>query len=56
MQSEHLTEIERKQYAKILSLNDDGEFAMSDVLLKSSLFTLTQLLKNIMDRICYHAD
>ena len=45
MQSEHLTEIERKQYAKILSLNDDGEFAMSDVLLKSSLFTLTQLLK-----------
>ncbi|MCI8265500.1 MAG: AAA family ATPase, partial [Lachnospiraceae bacterium] len=44
-QSEHLTEIERKQYAKILSLNDDGEFAMSDVLLKSSLFTLTQLLK-----------
>ena len=45
MQSEHLTEIEQKQYAKILSLNDDGEFAMSDVLLKSSLFTLTQLLK-----------
>ena len=45
MQSEHLTEIERKQYAKILSLNDDGEFAMSDVLLKSSLFTLSQFLK-----------
>ena len=45
MQSENLTQIERKQYEKLLVLNDDGEFAMSDVLLKSSLYTLSQLLK-----------
>ena len=45
MQSENLTQIERKQYEKLLVLNDDGEFAMSDVLLKSSLYTLAQLLK-----------
>ena len=40
-----MTQIERKQYEKLLVLNDDGEFAMSDVLLKSSLYTLSQLLK-----------
>ena len=45
VQSENLTQIERKQYEKLLVLNDDGEFAMSDVLLKSSLYTLSQLLK-----------
>ena len=45
MQIENLTQIERKQYEKLLVLNDDGEFAMSDVLLKSSLYTLSQLLK-----------
>ena len=45
MQSENLTQIERKQYEKLLVLNDDGEFAMSDVLLKSSLYTLSRLLK-----------
>ena len=45
MKSENLTQIERKQYEKLLALNDDGEFAMSDVLLKSSLYTLSQLLR-----------
>ena len=45
MQSDRLTEAEHRQYEKMISFNDDGEFAMSDVLLKSSLLILSQLLK-----------
>ena len=52
MQSENLTQIERKQYEKLLVLNDDGEFAMSDVLLKSSFVHINAALeKNITDRM-----
>lgn len=45
LQSENLTEMEHSQYKKLTELNDRGEFAMSEVLLKKSLLTLSQLLQ-----------
>ena len=45
MQSDSLTEIERKRYGKLVELDDSGEFAMSDILLKDSLLILSQSLQ-----------
>lgn len=44
-QSAALTETERQQYQKIISLNENGEYAMSDGLLEDSLLILSQLLQ-----------
>ena len=43
--SDSLTETERKRYEKMITLDDNGEFMMSDVLLKDSLRILSQLLQ-----------
>ena len=43
-QSDRLSEIDRKQYRKIIELNEYGEFAMSDELLENSLLILSRLL------------
>lgn len=42
---DRLTETERKQYAKLIELNDSGEFAMSDDLLENSLLMLSRFLQ-----------
>ena len=41
----NLTETERQQYAKLIELNDSGEFAMSDDMLENSLFLLSVFLQ-----------
>lgn len=43
-QSDRLSEIDRKQYKKMIELNEYGEFAMSDELLENSLLILSRLL------------
>ncbi len=43
-QSDRLSEIDHKQYEKIIELNDRGEFTMSNELLENSLFILSRLL------------
>ena len=45
MQSPRLTEIERKRYEALVSIDKGGDYTMSDALLKSSLQTLSQLLQ-----------
>lgn len=45
MQSDRLSETERQQYKKLIALNEQGEFAMSDGLLKESLSILTRFLQ-----------
>ena len=45
LESERLTEVEHQQYKKMIELNDDGEFAMSDTHLKNSLLILSRLLQ-----------
>lgn len=45
LQSEHLSETDRRQYESLLELNDRGEFRMSDALLKDSLLILSRLLQ-----------
>lgn len=44
MGSDSLSEIERRRYQTLIELNDNGEFAMSDKLLKDSLLMLSRLL------------
>ncbi len=43
-QSDRLSEIDYKQYEKIIELNDCGEFTMSNELLENSLLILSRLL------------
>ena len=43
--SERLTETERRQFAKLIQLDDKGEFAMSDELLENSLLMLSRFLR-----------
>ncbi|MDE7477033.1 MAG: ATP-binding protein [Lachnospiraceae bacterium] len=43
-QSDKLSEIDHKQYKKIIELNDCGEFTMSNELLENSLLILSKLL------------
>ena len=45
MQSDRLTEIERRRYEALISIDKGGDYTMSDALLKSSLQTLSQLLQ-----------
>ena len=45
MQSPCLTEIERRCYEALISIDKGGDYTMSDALLKSSLQTLSQLLQ-----------
>ena len=45
MQSPRLTEIERRRYEALVSIDKRGDYTMSDALLKSSLQTLSQLLQ-----------
>ena len=45
MQSPRLTEIERRRYEALISIDRGGDYTMSDALLKSSLQTLPQLLQ-----------
>ena len=45
LQSEHLSEMDRRQYESLLELNDRGEFRMSDALMKDSLLILSRLLQ-----------
>ena len=45
MQSPRLTEIERRRYEALVSIDKGGDYTMSDALLKSSLQTLSQLLQ-----------
>lgn len=45
LQSNHLTETERKRYGALISLDKTGAYTISDDLLKDSLLTLSQLLK-----------
>ncbi len=45
MQSPRLTEIERRRYEALISIDRGGDYTMSDALLKSSLQTLSQLLQ-----------
>lgn len=45
MQSECLTEMERRRYEALISIDERGAYTMSDELLKSSLQTLSQLLQ-----------
>lgn len=45
LQSDCLTEMERKQYAALIDIDKAGTFTMSDELLKSSLQLLSQLLE-----------
>ncbi len=42
--SERLNETERQQFAKLIQLDDKGEFAMSDELLENSLLMLSRFL------------
>ena len=49
-QSDRLSETERQQYRKLIELNDSGEFAMTDVLLKDSLLMLTRFLQRHYER------
>ena len=43
-ESDGLSEIERQQYRKLVALDDNGEYAMSDELLSKSLLTLSRFL------------
>lgn len=43
--SESLNQTERRQYEKLIELNDRGEFAMSDELLENSLLMLSRFLQ-----------
>ncbi len=43
-ESDRLTATERRQYSKLIELNDNGEFAMSDDLLENSLLMLSSFL------------
>ncbi len=45
MESNNLQDTEQQQYRKLIELNDKGEFAMSDAILRGSLSILSQLLK-----------
>ncbi len=45
MQSDKLSEIERRQYEALVNIDETGVFTMSDELLKDSLLTLSQLLE-----------
>lgn len=45
LESERLTETERKRYEKLIRLDDSGKFAMPEELLKDSLLTLSRLLQ-----------
>ena len=45
MQSPRLTEIERRRYEALISIDKGGDYTMSDALLKSSLQTLPHLLQ-----------
>lgn len=45
LQSPHLTEMERRRYEALISIDKGGAYTMSDELLKSSLQTLSQLLQ-----------
>ena len=44
-ESDKLTETERQQYAKLIELDDRGEYAMSDELLSKSFLTLSRFLQ-----------
>ena len=50
MQSGSLSETERQQYQKLTELNDKGEFAMSDILLKDSILLLSRFLYKHFDK------
>lgn len=43
--SDRLSETERRQYSKLIELNESGVFSMADELLKNSLLILSQLLQ-----------
>lgn len=43
MQRDKLTEMDRKQYEALVTMDKTGAFTMSDELLKDSLQTLSQL-------------
>lgn len=45
MQSNSLSEIERRQYGALVELNDKKEYAMSDDILEKSLFVLSHFLQ-----------
>ncbi len=45
LQSEHLSEIEQKQYKALVNINDIGDFTMSDNLLTDSLLLLSLTLQ-----------
>lgn len=45
LQSDRLSEAERQQYGKLIALDDKGEYAMPDRLLKNSLLFLSRLLQ-----------
>lgn len=45
LDSDKLNEIEHRQFAKLIELDDSGEFAMSDNLLENSLLILSRLLR-----------
>ncbi len=45
MQSDQLTEIERKRYEALINIDNTGAFTMSDELLKNSLQILSQMLR-----------
>ncbi len=45
LQSDKLSTIERQQYQKLVALNNNGEFAISDGLLEDSLFILSKCLQ-----------
>ncbi len=44
-ESERLTETERRQYKKLIELDEHGEYAMSDEVLSKSLLTLSRFLQ-----------
>lgn len=48
--SERLTETERQQYRKLIDLDHNGEYAMSDELLSKSLLTLSRFLQKHYDQ------
>ena len=48
--SDRLTETERQQYKKLIQLNDQGEYAMSDEVLSKSLLTLSRFLQKHFDQ------
>ena len=49
-ESERLTETERQQYRKLIELDHNGEYAMSDELLSKSLLTLSRFLQKHYDQ------